>query len=256
MLNQGPWLDLEYWTLVHAGDGARAERLTAPRRGRRVSLAPPEPPPGRPTPMRKSYLAQPPRTLAPTPGPTRFIGARAMNKSDFAAQIAARASLLRSRAGNVVNAAFDCITDALAGGERVTIAGFGTFSTRSRPARRGRTPRTGEPIDVAASTAPTFKPGKIVRDAVDRARMTIRPRSATSGLLDSRSRQHRHPWLDPRVPSNGSEDPMARPFPNRARRPPRRHPPRHRSSVPRAREGRHSGHRSRFDPELAPRSCQ
>lgn len=89
-----------------------------------------------------------------------------MNKADLTARVAARASLSSADADTAVRAVFSTIADALAGGETVRIAGFGTFSTRSRPARRGRNPRTGERIDVAASTTPAFKAGKTLRDAV------------------------------------------------------------------------------------------
>ena len=58
------------------------------------------------------------------------------------------------------------ITDTLARGESVAIAGFGTFTPRARAARQGRNPQTGEPIAIAASTVPTFKAGKTLRDAV------------------------------------------------------------------------------------------
>ena len=89
-----------------------------------------------------------------------------MKKSDIASHVASDASLSRAAADAAVNAVFTAITDALAKGETVTITGFGTFSTRARPARQGRNPRTGERIAIAASTAPTFKPGKTLRDAV------------------------------------------------------------------------------------------
>jgi len=65
---------------------------------------------------------------------------------------------------------FEAIAEALARGEDVRIAGFGTFGTRSRPARTGRNPRTGESLEIAASTAPTFKAGKPLRDAVNAGR--------------------------------------------------------------------------------------
>ena len=58
------------------------------------------------------------------------------------------------------------IGEALANGE-VRIAGFGTFGARSRPARTGRNPRTGESLSIPASTAPVFKPGKGLTDAVN-----------------------------------------------------------------------------------------
>ena len=63
---------------------------------------------------------------------------------------------------------FSTIADARAAdGEGIKIAGFGTFSTKSRSARQGRNPRTGETIAIAASTAPSFKAGKTLRGAVN-----------------------------------------------------------------------------------------
>ena len=89
-----------------------------------------------------------------------------MNKSEIVNQVAARTSLSRLAAGSAVNAVLSVITDALARGETVAIAGFGTFSTRTRSARRGRNPRTGEPVAIAESRVPSFKAGKALRDAV------------------------------------------------------------------------------------------
>ena len=71
-----------------------------------------------------------------------------MNKSELASRIAAEASLSRAAADRAVGATFSVIAETLAGGETVTIAGFGTFATRSRAARQGRNPATGEPIDI------------------------------------------------------------------------------------------------------------
>ena len=90
-----------------------------------------------------------------------------MKKSQFASHVASRTSLTRAGAEAAVNAVLTTITDTLAKGDTVTIAGFGTFSTRTRPAHRGRNPpRTGERIAIRASTAPSFKAGKTLRDAV------------------------------------------------------------------------------------------
>ena len=89
-----------------------------------------------------------------------------MNKRELAAKVAATTSLSQSDADAAVSAVFSAVADALAKGESVTIAGFGAFSTRARPARPGRNPRTGETITIAASTAPSFKAGKTLRDAV------------------------------------------------------------------------------------------
>ena len=90
-----------------------------------------------------------------------------MKKSDITSHVAGQASLSKATADTAVTAVFSAITDALAREESVTIAGFGTFSAKRRPARQGRNPRTGERITIAASIAPSFKAGKSLRDAVN-----------------------------------------------------------------------------------------
>ena len=89
-----------------------------------------------------------------------------MTKSELSTHVAAQASLSKAAADRAVNAVFSTITGALAKEETVTIAGFGTFATKRRPARQGHNPRTGESIAIAASKAPSFKAGKSLRDAV------------------------------------------------------------------------------------------
>ena len=90
-----------------------------------------------------------------------------MTKAQLAARVAAQTSMSKAGADAAVDAVFSTIADALAGGETITIAGFGTFSTKSRPARHGRNPRTGESIAIAASNAPALKAGKPLCDAVN-----------------------------------------------------------------------------------------
>ena len=90
-----------------------------------------------------------------------------MTKSELSTQVAAQASLTKASADAAVNAVFSAITDALANGETVTLTGFGTFTVRSREARQGRNPRTGESTTIAASRVPAFKAGKALRDAVN-----------------------------------------------------------------------------------------
>lgn len=92
-----------------------------------------------------------------------------MNKSELAGRLAGRAGMSRSAAKDAVDGVFDLIAEALADGEDVRIPGFGTFATRERPARIARNPRTGEPISVAASTVPVFRPGATLRKAVGAA---------------------------------------------------------------------------------------
>ena len=66
-----------------------------------------------------------------------------------------------------VNRVFTAIGDPLANGEEVRNAGCRTFGTRSRPARTGRNPRTGEAVSISASISPRFKAGKTLKDAVN-----------------------------------------------------------------------------------------
>ncbi len=67
----------------------------------------------------------------------------------------------------IVTTIFDEITDALAGGRRVELRGFGAFSTRAREARTGRNPRTGTAVEVDAKRVPYFKPGKELREKLN-----------------------------------------------------------------------------------------
>jgi len=67
----------------------------------------------------------------------------------------------------VVDIFFEEIATRLSEGGRVELRGFGTFSTRSRQARRGRNPRTGETVDVPAKNVPYFKPGKEMRERLN-----------------------------------------------------------------------------------------
>ncbi len=67
----------------------------------------------------------------------------------------------------IVNTFFEEIIEAMARGERVELRGFGAFSVKSRDARVGRNPRTGETVEVAQKYVPFFKTGKLLRDRLN-----------------------------------------------------------------------------------------
>ena len=67
----------------------------------------------------------------------------------------------------IVNAIFEEIIDALAGGDRVELRGFGAFTVKQRDARVGRNPRTGEQVQVDEKHVPFFKAGKLLRDRLN-----------------------------------------------------------------------------------------
>lgn len=89
-----------------------------------------------------------------------------MNKLDLVAEVAERAELPKTKATEVVDAVFASIEDALKQKQEVRLIGFGTFSTSERKAGTGRNPRTGETIQIPASTSVKFKAGKSLKDAV------------------------------------------------------------------------------------------
>ena len=89
-----------------------------------------------------------------------------MNKSEPINAVAEKAALSKKDSEAAVTAALDAITAALADGDEVRLVGFGTFEVKKREARMGRNPKTKEPIPIAASKVPTFKPGKAFKDAV------------------------------------------------------------------------------------------
>ena len=87
-----------------------------------------------------------------------------MRKADIAVEIAGRAALTKAQAKSAVNSVFEVIGDALANGDTVSVTRFGRISTKSRPGRTGRNPRTGETVAIAASKAPSFKAVKALRE--------------------------------------------------------------------------------------------
>ena len=91
-----------------------------------------------------------------------------MNKSELVTSVAEAASLSKKDAENAVAAVINSITNTLTEGQKVQIAGFGTFEVRERAERIGRDPRTSEEIVIPASKKPAFKAGKALKDAVNK----------------------------------------------------------------------------------------
>ncbi len=88
-----------------------------------------------------------------------------MNKGDLINEVANVVST-KKEAQEAVDCIFSSITKSLQTGDPVTLVGFGTFKVVKRKARKGRNPQTGEEIDIKASNAPKFSPGKALKEAV------------------------------------------------------------------------------------------
>lgn len=91
-----------------------------------------------------------------------------MNKNELVASVAEKTGLTKKDSEKAVNAVLDSIQGALQGGDKVSLVGFGTFEVRSRKARQGRNPQSGETIKIPASKVPAFKAGKALRESVDK----------------------------------------------------------------------------------------
>ncbi len=89
-----------------------------------------------------------------------------MNKTELIDKVA---EVLESKkqAQTAVDSILENISKALKNGEKVTLVGFGTFEVAERKARKGRNPKTGEPIDIKAAKVPRFSPGKALKEAVN-----------------------------------------------------------------------------------------
>jgi len=91
-----------------------------------------------------------------------------VNKQELIAEVASKTGLTKKDAEAAVSAVIGTIETALIQREKVQLIGFGTFETRARKARKGRNPRKPEQLtDIPASTAPVFKAGKALKDAVN-----------------------------------------------------------------------------------------
>ena len=91
-----------------------------------------------------------------------------MNKTELVAVIAENAELSKKDAEKALSATIAAITDDMVSGDKVQLVGFGTFEVRAREARKGKNPRTGEEITIAASKVPAFKAGKALKDTVNK----------------------------------------------------------------------------------------
>lgn len=89
-----------------------------------------------------------------------------MNKTELIAAVAEKAELSKKDAEAAITAMVDAITEALSQEEKVQLVGFGSFEVKTRAARVGRNPKTGEEIPISEARLPVFKAGKALKDAV------------------------------------------------------------------------------------------
>ncbi len=89
-----------------------------------------------------------------------------MTKQELIDVVSEKAGLTKKDTGAVVDVILESIVDSLKRGEKVALVGFGTFEAKTRKAREGRNPATGETIQIPARTVPSFKAGRALKDAL------------------------------------------------------------------------------------------
>lgn len=90
-----------------------------------------------------------------------------MNKAELIAATAERASMAKADVERMLDAMLETITQRLKAGDEVRLVGFGNFVVSTRKGGTGRNPRTNEPMEIAPTKAPKFRPGKQLKDAVN-----------------------------------------------------------------------------------------
>src|SRR5215212_6645586 len=117
-----------------------------------------------------------------------------MTKAELVEDVARAAELTKKDAERLVEIVFESIIDTLNQGEKIELRGFGSFRVRERGARRGRNPKTGDPVDIPAKRVPYFKPGKELKELINEP--SDSPISSTGGGGDA-------PATTPTTPDGG-----------------------------------------------------
>lgn len=90
-----------------------------------------------------------------------------MNKSDLINQVAASTGLSKTKAGEAIDSILESMKNALSKGDKVTLVGFGSFTSTKRKARKGRNPKTGQEITIPEKNVVKFKSGSFLSESVN-----------------------------------------------------------------------------------------
>ena len=108
-----------------------------------------------------------------------------MTKAALVEEVARVADLTKKHSEVIVETVFRSIIDALQRGEKIELRGFGSFRLRRREPRKGRNPKTGDRVDVPSKRVPYFKPGKELKDLINRVPGPPPPPAPRPPLHDS-----------------------------------------------------------------------
>ena len=112
-------------------------------------------------------------------------GAGSMTKAELVEEVSRVSDLTKKHSEVIVDTVFKSIIDALHRGEKIELRGFGSFRLRKREPRKGRNPKTGDKVDVPPKKVPYFKPGKELKDLINREAEAAEAADVTPGGLPS-----------------------------------------------------------------------
>jgi integration host factor subunit beta len=112
-----------------------------------------------------------------------------MTKAELVEDVARAAELTKKDAERLVEIVFESIIETLNQGEKIELRGFGSFRVRERGARRGRNPKTGDPVSIPAKRVPYFKPGKELKELINDDNSTASSSHGSAADLASDGRQ-------------------------------------------------------------------
>jgi integration host factor subunit beta len=114
-----------------------------------------------------------------------------MTKAELVEDVARAAELTKKDAERLVEIVFESIIETLNQGEKIELRGFGSFRVRERGARRGRNPKTGDPVSIPAKRVPYFKPGKELKELIndDNPGAHASTGNSSRSLIDDNNRQ-------------------------------------------------------------------
>jgi integration host factor subunit beta len=108
-----------------------------------------------------------------------------MTKAELVEEVSRVSDLTKKHSEVIVDTVFKSIIDALHRGEKIELRGFGSFRLRKREPRKGRNPKTGDKVDVPPKKVPYFKPGKELKELINKE-----PVPAVSPSGDASTRRH------------------------------------------------------------------
>ena len=108
-----------------------------------------------------------------------------MTKAELVEEVSRVSDLTKKHSEVIVDTVFESIIEALKRGEKIELRGFGSFRVRERGARRGRNPKTGDPVSIPAKRVPYFKPGKELKELINEPNSQLAVSSDGAGNVAS-----------------------------------------------------------------------